>query len=430
MRKSVLFTISVLSLYAVLHSQANCVEKLNLKGGIVVEGHIVSQTLGESVTFSVERTYATINSTWLVRRTDDVIKTSELKDGWKTWADEQQEIRDKKEITLSVIKLANIETMSANKSIWQTDSMKAKILHSMFNGDSHKVYIYEEGAYLRFVDPSPNEHLFNLSDIYSIEYKEREATAINGIIDVVEVKSGEVHKGQILEKVIGNYTRIKTNDGKLVSILNKDIDSQKKEALNPDIPIFKQAEYLDEVNGTIGLIMYQNNNLDNPYILIQEENSHEKRIYLKDVKSIFSRKNIKYEPLNDIEINNNEIYFNRSEALPILCEKNKKGLFVLSNDSIVKMCEIDIEGNNKELVVEMANTESNKTVFLFPITKIKVDKQSVYAFSYEDVLDKSISLSREFISKNNTLRRVYIISKGVYALYVPKSGKFYFCKIS
>ena len=49
---------------------ASCPEKLNFKGGVVVEGHIVSQEIGESVQFSVERVKATIPAKWVAARVD------------------------------------------------------------------------------------------------------------------------------------------------------------------------------------------------------------------------------------------------------------------------------------------------------------------------------------------------------------------------
>ena len=92
---------------------------------------------------------------------------------------------------------------------------------------------------------------------------------------------------------------------------------------------------------------------------------------------------------------------------------------------------VDIKGDIqiKELTIEMANTEDNKSAILFPVAKSKENKQSVFVFSDEDVLENSISADSEFVSKNNTLRKEYKVEEGFYALYVPKSKMCYLCEL-
>ena len=179
MRKE-LILLGLLTICGITYTHAVRTERLNLKGGVIVEGHIVSQNLGQSVTFSVERTYATVNSSWVAERTKEVVKSSSLNDGWKTWAEENFGADIKSDITLSRIRIERIGTLNSDNRMEPEDLITAQVLSSLFNNKTHQVYEFEEGAYVRFVDLTTALHTFNLSDIHSIEYKERKDSQING----------------------------------------------------------------------------------------------------------------------------------------------------------------------------------------------------------------------------------------------------------
>ena len=432
MRNKSIYIICV-SLFCYLNIQSILAEKLNLKCGVVLEGNIVSQMPGKDVTFSVARTHAMVNSFYIAKCDKEIIKINSLDTTWKEWIEEYNKTNKEQfhdNIVLSRIELVDKEKMIQNNILWKKDSIKMNLLSSLFGNAIHKVCVLEEGAYLRFVDLSPAECHINISDIHSIEYAEREATAINGILDVIEVKSKGVYKGQILEKVLGEYIKLKTNEGIILNILNREITSQSKEGLNPNVSILEQTPSLDVVNGIRGIIVCQINDSSKPRIRMIDEDNHEKWFDLKDVQSIQSYKNEKYVPLNDVIINNQDVYFNRSIINPVSSPKKKKDLYVLSKEDISLMAELKLDSENSELTIEMSNTASNKSAILFPVYKIDDGKNKIFAFSTKDIMDKPIAEESETVSKNGTLCKVYKVKKGYYALYVPNSGKYYFCAIN
>ncbi len=422
-----------IALFCYCNIQSTLAEKLNLKCGVVLEGNIVSQIPGKDVTFSVVRTYAMVNSFYIAKCNKEIIKINSLDKTWKEWITEynktsKEQLRDN--IVLSKIELMDKEKMVQNSTLWKKDSVKMNVLSSLFGNAIHQVCVLEEGAYLRFVDLSPAECHINISDIHSIEYPEREATAINGILDLIEVKSKGIYKGQILEKVLGDYIKLKTNEGIILNIFNKDIISQNKEGLNPNVSILEQAPSLDVVNGTRGIIVCQINDSSKPRIKMIDEDNHEKWFDLKDVHSIHSYKNEKYVPLNDVIINNQDVYFNRFVINPVPSPKKKKDLYVLSKEDISMMAELKLNSENSELTVEMSNTASHKSAILFPVYKINDGKDNIFAFSTKDIMDNPIAEESETVSKNGTLCKVYKVKSGYYALYIPNSGKYYFCAIN
>ena len=193
--------------------------------------------------------------------------------------------------------------------------------------------------------------------------------------------------------------------------------------------ILEQTPFLDVVNGVRGIIVCQINDSSKSRIKIIDEESHEQWFNLKDVQNIYTSKNEKYVPLNDVIVSDQDVYFNRKLITPVSFSKKKKELYVLSKEDINKMAEFKLDLDSTELVIEMSDTASNKSSILFPVYDIGEGKAIIYAFSTKDVMDKRIVEDNETVSKNGTLRKVYKVNRGYYALYIPNSGKYYFCAI-
>ena len=433
MRK-IIYIIGVVSLLGVYKTYAIRTEKINLKGGVVVEGHIQSQTLGKSVTFSVERTYATVNSAWIADRSTEKVEIKSLKSPWEEWINEQKGttklLNGKGSIYLSKITFADKGSMRSDPSLCSEDSLKMAVLSYLFDDYNHQVFMFEEGAYCSFVDLTPKVAQFNISDIRSIEYQERDSMALNGIVDVVELKnvSDATYKGQIIEKVPGSLIRIKTDDGIIHSVLNSNIKCLRKEKLNPNVSILNQAQFLDNIDGTRGIVVCQDLNSSNPFIQMIDEEENQRQFDMKDVTSISSYENRNYNPMHDIVIKGQEVYVNRYEVHPIVCVK-KNGNYAVIEDSLANIPRLKLDSIGGELIVEMANLTGNARISLLPITGSKVKSKMVYNIPNELFADGYISASSQSVSVNKTLRLVYKIKKGLYAIYVSENKKFYFCEV-
>jgi hypothetical protein len=290
------------------------------------------------------------------------------------------------------------------------------------------VHVIEDGAYISFIDLSNCVCKFKWSDIYSVEFAEREKHALNGIVDVIEDNDENIYKGQIIEKILEERIRLKKTDGMIVNILNENINSIKKEKLNPDESIFRQAQYLDDVDGTKGIIICQQVNHPSPYIKMLYADENEKQISLDKIKIIRSVENKKYEPLSDIIIESDEVYFDKRKTFPVVC-KNRKGAFALEKDSVKNISELYLNQNKHLIEVYFANSIPNKSAIFLPVNNEGTGKDINLSFSYEDVLQKGILPEKQSISINNTLRMVYKVTPGYYVLYIPKTGKCYFCNI-
>ena len=419
MKKYIIFIFAILSTYA--YSQ----EQLILKNGIVVNGHIMQQTLGKDVTFSIEQTEASVCSNWASVSNLNKYESKDLSSEWKRWLKNNYQNYycgdSLAKLTLGNLEFPSVETVYKNNSTCRVDSSKIELLRSFFNNQMHRVLFLEEGDVYRFIDKTQVTHTFNFSEIQSIRYQERNPMEINGILDVIEVKNGPIYKGQVIEKVIGKLVKLKTEEGTIKNIISKEIVCQKKEGLNPDCSILEQAPFFDEIENERGVIIEQYNS----YITFLSENNDEKRIELKSVNQIRSKENPSYKSLLDILVADESVYFNRKLVSSIICKKDKNGLYVIPDSIIDNKEEIVIETYPQELVIEMADNDNNIDIFLFPIQKT----EKKYSYTYEDMVNKRIHESDKKVTVNKTLRRMYKIRHGVYVLYIPKTEKTYICKI-
>lgn len=110
-----------------------------------------------------------------------------------------------------------------------------------------------------------------------IKRYERSALDLTGVIDVVELCSGNVLEGQIIEQLPGKQVRLLGNDGIVEVIDLKQIAVQKKKKLNPNQPLSEQSPLLEIVctkqgKKITGVIVEQTyNRSDGDFLLIEEK---------------------------------------------------------------------------------------------------------------------------------------------------------------
>ena len=407
---------------------ASSTEQIVLKNGLVFDGQIVKQTLGKDITFSIEQTEASVNADWATVSRLKRYEDEELPLEWKNWLKYKSKYSSKEGMTaklsLGWIELHNIESMRKDRDMWKSDSAKMIMLLSILNNDTRNVLFLEEGDRYRFVDKGTSTHTFSLNDIQSIRYQLRDPMEMNGIIDVIGTNNG-TYRGQIVEKIVGKYVKIKTEDGIIRNIRSKEIVFQKKECLNPSFSIIEQTPTLDIIEGERGLVIEHFSKKVDSYITFRSENNFDKRFELKDVKYIGTVENPNYKSQTDIQIKGDSVFLNRKHVLSIIPQKEKNKVYVIPDSVINKEREIEIESYPQELVVEMADIERNKNVIFFPVPQ----KAKMFFYSYEDMVNKQVHVSNQVVTPNKTLRRTYKVGHGIYVLYNPQTEKTYICKI-
>lgn len=414
---------------------ATPIEALVLKDGSILEGHIVSQTIGKNVTFLSE--IATIHLTG-----DCVLDVSNskneslenLSDGWKEWAKNHSDML----VKIDGITYVKMNDISLKKFLPNTEqkkdsvktSKKQNILLGQVTTGNH-VKVLESGAMFTYVDAS--NHTFNIdySDIKEIRRFTRKPNVISGVIDVIEKKDGSVIEGQIVSQVIGECTKVLVDGSGIIETIKvSDIKAQKKKAYNEKLSLREQVQFLDKVetkskSTIIGIITSQNisDKAEDCHYLLRISNNEVERIAFNDVVRINKEENPDYkEPLTDIIIDSS------SDSI-YLCRKaiNKYDIVQDGDKSLyLKLCPDSVSFSlmaseiNNTLVVECYNTLKNKDLVLLPakLISFKKPKATYYGFSYKDLMDQRIKpRNMDDISPNNTLRFEYPISPGTYVIY-------------
>ena len=193
--------------------------------------------------------------------------------------------------------------------------------------------------------------------------------------------------------------------------------------------ILKQAQFLDIVNGTRGIIVCQDLSSSKPYIQMTDENENQRQFDMKEVVTINSYENSNYDPMCDIIIKGQEVYVNRHEAHAVECAQ-RNDRFTVTKDSLANIPQLDYDAIGGELVIELSKLTDNTRVSLLPITDTeKKGKTIFYIIPNSLFADGYVNTGSQSVSVNNTLRLVYKVKKGLYAFYVSEKKKFYFCEV-
>lgn len=412
------------------------IETLVLKDGSILEGHIVSQTVGKNVTFLSEIATIRLTGECALDISNGRNESLEnLSEGWKTWAEAYPDMLIKddgiKYIKMNDVTLrTSTSTVEPQKKDTTKNAIKKNILLGQIPSSNH-VKVLESGAYITYVDASNHTFQLDYSDIKEIRKTPRKQNVISGIIDVIEKKDGSVIEGQIVSQVMGEYTKILVDgSGIMETVKIGEIKSQKKKAYNEKLSLREQAQYLDKVetksNSTvIGIITCQNvsEKAEDCYYLLRVSDNDVERLAFSDVVRISKEANPDYkEPLTDIIIDpaSDSIYLCRKAIEKYdVKQDGEKSIYVELNPDSVKFSLMASEINNT-LIVECYNTLNNKDLVLLPAESIKFKKLKVtyYGASYRDLTEKKIKpRNMDDISPNNTLRFEYSVSPGMYIIY-------------
>lgn len=407
-------------------SEAQIIEKIVMKNGSVLEGHIVSQVPGKSIEFLSEISTIVSDEKSITMNGSSEIEQTELADNWQQWIKDNKSSLIPKE-GKSYLRLDDI--IIRDQTI-QKDSLKDKyVLERQIEG-SCKVKLLERGGSIKFVYATSRSFVIPYSSISEIQKLPRDRNAMSGTVDVVETDAN-TYTGQIISQKLGESVKVLCNDGCAVVVPTRQIKSQKKSGYNARQSIFEQVPFLEVVtcnNDKIvrGIIVSQTiSEKAGSYILVKTAEYNDVDILNKDIVKIAKEPNPKYKPSKmDILIDDDSIYLCRKNAKKIsVKEYNKEFIYMEVLKDSVKFSFAKSELEDGKLVVECYNDEANRNLKIIPvdIKEIKEGKQKrlYYACMYADIVKNAKnSTTVSDISPNNTLRMEYELTKGIYALYI------------
>ena len=278
----------------------------------------------------------------------------------------------------------------------------------------------------------PHTYTFSIGDVTKIERELRPEGQTFGIVDVITTRSGDIYEGQVIGQTLGSSIQIW--DGRNTqTIYNNNLACQEKRPLDASKDIIKQSPFLDIVVTQRvtyrGIIIMQNygNEQQKSFLRIQEENGQISRVDISQITELLREVNDQYSTTTsgtDFVPEPGVIYFNSQAVKSIPTEKDD-GNFILNADDIDGSLLLPLE--NGRLTITMDDNADNRNTILLPIEQQKIGRKKMFAFSYEDIVDKAVMYDSSS-SENGILRREFSIHTGFYVLYHRESGKVNFCE--
>jgi len=391
-----------------LTAKAQVVQTMNLKNGSILHGYMKSQKSGGSIVFSAENADIVIDGKKVKNVSGKKVAFNNLPDEWKTYAEANELLDKKRELTLSSI---------------DTGSMINNVL------------ILEQGKIMKYIELK-RDYALRSSNIAFVEYDSRDEMLLTGINRILTVKSGGMVRtvtGQCIKEVPGRVICLLKDDGVVESIDINDLVKDNSIKNNPNQSIFEQSMLLDEIrtnDGAVytGIITERNYELANYCFVITmktDDVESTQTVWMENVKEICKLPNPAYKEVRDIQLNPGQIMVNRNEVdQETLSEQS--GAFVVTPE--MKRLTLKLEG--KELAIDVeANFRNEKEatdnyfIKTKQFSKDRKRKDSFY-FTFRDMIESAMSPTETTKSMNNTTKMSYrVTSKGVYVFYNSNTKK-------
>lgn len=400
--------IIVLAVGFMLSAKAQIVQTMHLKNGSTLHGYMKSQKSGGSIVFYAENADIVIDGKKVKNVSGKKVAFNSLPDEWKTYAEANELLDKKRELTLSSI---------------DTGSMINNIL------------ILEQGKIMKYVELK-HDYTFHSSNIAFVEYASRDEMLLTGINRILTVKSSGMVRtvtGQCIKEVPGRVICLLKDDGVVESIDINDLVKDNSIKNNPNQSIFEQSMLLDEIrtnDGAVytGIITERNYELANYCFVITmktDDVESTQTVWMENVKEICKLPNPAYKEMRDIQLIPGQIMVNRNEVdQETLSEQS--GAFVVTPE--MKRLTLKLEG--KELAIDVeANFKNEKDatdnyfIKTKQFTKDRKRKDSFY-FTFRDMIESAMTPTETTKSMNNTTKMSYhVTSKGLYVFFNSNTKK-------
>lgn len=407
MRKHLLIIALVVG--SLLTTKAQNVQMMNLKNGSVLHGYMKSQKSSSGIVFYAEVAEIVMDGQKVKNISGKKVALNSLPDEWKQYAEENELLDKRNELTLSSIDTG-----------------------SMINN----VFILEQGKTIKYIELK-HYYTLRLFDIAFVEYTPRDEMLLTGINHILTIKKGGVMRtitGQCIKEIPGQVTYLLKDDGVVESIDMTDLVKDNSIKNNPNQSIFEQCKLLDEIRtdgGKVytGIITERNYELANYCFVITMKTGDvesTQTIWMENVNEICKLPNPEYKEVRDVQLNPGQIMVNRNEVeQETFSEQN--GMFVVS--PTMKRLTLKLEGKDLDLDVEanfkdMKDAVDNYFIKAKPADKKDRKRKDSFYFSYRDLIESAFPPVETMTSMNNTTRISYRVnSRGLYVFFNSNTKK-------
>lgn len=387
-------SLSLLFLFGLFTAYSQNLEQVHLKDGSVIEGFICEQIPGKSVTVQGCKATITVGADSLISSSESIIPVGSLSTEWKSWLMEQNVTPDA--IKLSTLKFPNTEYKD--------------------------VRILENGDMIEFLSLTPKQYFVDWNDMQKTVKATRPEGQFSGLNDVLIMKDGSKHVGQVSEQYPGKNVKISLSKDNAITVNSAQIVEMQSVPASDQLTIIEQSPLLDRIyvksnpNAVEGVIVKRRTSKD---LTIHTRNEGDLTYAIRDINKYQKVPNPDYKVLTDKNLNKGEILLNGDSKNAWFAPlETINGYLVLGED--VSM----VAKKGEELILE-ANLE-NPSAAINVIKAYRKDisgendkKQLVRdVFTYQDLVELALPVTRTTTPLGNTKVSFKLENAGDYVLSV------------
>lgn len=373
---------------------AQNLEQVHLKDGSVIEGFICEQIPGRSVTVQGCKATITVGADSLVSSSESIVPVGSLSTEWKSWLMEQNVTPDA--IKLSTLKFPNIEYKD--------------------------VRILENEDVIKFLSLSPTRYRIDWNDMQKTVKLPRPIDQFSGLNDVLIMKDGSKHIGQVSEQYPGKNVKISLSKDNAITVNSSQIVEMQSVPASDQLTIIEQSPLLDRIyvkgssNAIDGVII---NRRTSKNLTIHTKEDGDITYAIRDITKYQKVPNADYKVLTDKNLNKGEILLNGNPKNAWFAPlETINGYLVLGED--VSM----LAKKGDELILE-ANLENPSAAinvikaYRKDISEENSKKQLVRdVFTYQDLVELALPVIRTTTPLGNTKVSFKLENAGDYVLSV------------
>lgn len=389
-----------------------------LKDGTELTGFISRQRPGENFTFSTSKAVVLLSNNEVKSIVNNDVNISSLSQEWQKWAEENEAY----------------EGIGNNRTLLLSDIITQ-------NGTINSVRILEKGARVRYLELSSKSYSLNWDTIEVVKANKRPNLLLSGINRRYKLTSGMEYEGEYIGEVPGKTMSLLCSNGVIEVFKTKEVIKDVRYKINPNQTLFEQSDLIDIVqmkNGsTYEGIIFERNYLNgemsaNDYLLMLLDNGTTQSLNLSDIVEYRKKRNSKYKPIMDIELEKKEVAINRNIGT-LVTTKDVSGVVTVNVDSL----KIIVPSKVPQTITAEFNMDNSEAQQLKLVKvrryKDKKGKIDYYGFTFEDMVKNAVMPQSVETSVNGISKLEYILpngASGIYGIYNSKVNKIILFKIS
>lgn len=406
-------------------------ETLVLKDGSIIYGHKTSENYSKgTLSYRVDSASLILPEKAVFIEDPELVRIDKMSSSWQRWFKSSRE---------------RIVNKGGDEYGWLT---RIRTEYDGFPGESKlltgNVVLQEKNdSTIRVVTVNPgNIDLSKKDFVDRIMYSHRDSRALAGVVDEVEMNSGEKLQGQIVEERRKDMVLLR-NDNVRVVIPYSKIRAKRVLPLNSTMPINEQIEYKvrlskdrnSAVEGFITEVVYETSKGNHGhYKVVNYEGRDAKDYDFDDVTKIDYFPNEQFVKDMDVAINNDEVFVAGKVVKPLKYRSYNGKYEVETNDSIVA---IKLSDLNKGMLTLYYKNNDRSSDFIFEeakeVNKIEnvsadnkkseFEHKNIYSVSFEDIMFTNFpSPKNPIISPlGNVIIKYGPVIEGKVYWFMPKS---------